>query len=172
MVYARRPGQSQADYADTGWEDEIRVVLGEHVIDDSKKNDRLDFWVPGFYLECKEKRQPLTTRWHLLPGVPEENLFVLDELSVRRAMRHGYEVFYAIKDRPTGRTFLAAQHELIGVDRVRVNRNGKGKWIINLGELRLVDDISRIPELIREILSATPWKRSDCISLGAPVPEV
>jgi len=176
MVYARTPYQKGADFGDKTFEQAVGAALGPYVIDNTLATDRLDWYVPGYLVEAKSKRQKLTARWHLLPGVPEEDLFIIDELSVRRAMKHGYEVFFALQDLPGNRLFFVALHELIGLTRVRVNRNTggglKGKWIINLAECRQIQSLDEIPDLACKILVETPWKASSCVSPSIEIPEV
>ena len=82
------------------FEQQVAAGLGEFLVDYSASTDKIDFWVPGFYLDVKEKRQKLTERWHLPPGVDEEYLVVLDELGTRKLMQHYPYGYFLIRDVP------------------------------------------------------------------------
>lgn len=161
MGYDRPPGAAQADFRNAReFEEEVGRHLGQFLIANLDSPDRLDYWVPGLYLDVKEKRQPLTERWMQLPGVPERELFVLDELSVRRGMQHQYGAYFLIRDVPGGnRLFLAPVHEAVGAERKRVQRKGKGKWILDLRNFRQIQDLGQILPTVLQDQVQTPWKR-------------
>jgi hypothetical protein len=153
------------------FEERVASQMGVPVHTRFTAKDDLDIWVPGYYLEIKEKRQPLTARWQLLPGVAEEDLFVLDEQTVRRALRHWPNVYFLIRDVPSGgRLFLIAIWELVVNDQfVRRNRVTKGKWIICLTDYRQLGDIADIHSIAVNELGTFPWKRAECITSPAAV---
>lgn len=180
MGYSRPKGASAADFnAAKEFENEVGTWLGDYKVANLEQSDRLDWWVPGFYIDVKEKRQKLTARWvGLLPGVDETDLFVLDELSVRRAMRHFPHAYFVIRDVPSGgRVFLARIDEVTGAERARLNRVGntqhaKGKWVVSLRNFRqLTDPINQLRPTILHDQVNMPWKSSACLSL-IPIPEV
>lgn len=165
MSYARSGAWKTSDWKNSKqFEAEVGAQLGEFKIDDTGEVDRLDFWIPELYVEVKEKNQKLTSRWQLLPGVPEPNLFVIDELSVRRAARHGYSAYFVMRDRPQDRLFLARVDEIWAAERVRRNREGKGKWILDLTNFRQLQSLDGLLGLMLADQVSLPWKRSDCIS--------
>jgi len=173
--YTRTDAQRAHDFANArAYEEYVAGRLGvlNHTRFDAK--DDLDVWVPGYFIEIKEKNQPLTDRWHLLDGVPEENLFILDELTVRKALRWYPEVFYLLRDNAADpdnpRLFLAPVWEVIGVERVRVDRSTKGKWILDLTKFRRIIDEADIPTMAHAMLVEQEWKKSPC--LGGEVPQV
>lgn len=181
MTYTRTAAQRSHDFANAReYEEYVSARLGvpNHTRFDAK--DDLDIWVPGYMVEVKEKNQPLTDRWHLYPGVDERDLFVLDELTVRKALRWYPAVFYLIrdnahdhhlpKDERQPRLFLAPVWELVGVERVRVDRSTKGKWIIDLQKFRRLSDEADIPTIAHALLVEQAWKRSPC--QGGEVPQV
>jgi len=168
--YSRPPGSPSADFATARiFEEEVGAQLAEQGVEHIQRfshNDDLDIWVPGYYLEVKEKRQPLTDRWHLLEGVEPENLFVLDELSVRRGVRHWPAVYFLLRDVPLNRCFLAPIWEVIACRRARINRQGKGKWVVDLTEFRQLNDLDEINPIIMQELPELPWKSSACLGRG------
>lgn len=177
MPYARPKGAHAGDFARAReFEEEVGTWLGEYKVGNLDSTERLDWWVPGVYIDVKEKRQKLNRRWHLLPGVPEQDLFVIDELAVRRAMQHFPHAYFVIRDVPGKRIFLARIDELVSAERARLNRTGttehrKGKWVIDLKNFRELTDPAR--QLLPTVLydqTSMPWKNSECISMK-PIPE-
>lgn len=172
MSYARPQGASANDFnASRDFELEVGEWLGDYKVPNLTDPNRLDWWVPGFYLDVKEKKQRLTARWHLLPGVPEVELFVLDELAVRKAMRHFPHAYFVIRDVPGGnRIFLARVDEVVAAEHVQANRTGntghkKGKWILNLANFRqLFDPASQVRPMILQDQVSMPWKDSQALS--------
>ena len=171
--YRRTAQQRTSDLAASkSFEAEVKGYLGEHVVDRTEANDALDFWVPGLFVEVKEKRQPLTTRWtDLAPWIPERDLFILDELSVRRACNHWPEAYFLIRDAVCNRLFVGSVVDLVSIDRVRVNRVGKGKWLIDLKHLDQIEELGHLVSWIRSDLTEMRWKRSECLT-RLPVPQV
>lgn len=170
-LYGRPAGAAQSDFAAArAFEEEVGNWLGEYKIANLDSSTRLDYWVPGFYLDVKEKRQPLGKRWHLLDGVPETDLFVLDELSVRRAAEHFPHAYFLIRDCPTGRIFLARIDEVFSTTHARVNRrtseqHRKGKWVLDLTNFRMLDDppLELLPLVLNDQVETT-WKQSPCLT--------
>lgn len=165
MAYARTTAQRSSDFKNAReFEEEVGQHLGSYKIEQLNANDKLDFWVPAVYLDVKEKRQRLTERWQLLPGTPEADLFVVDELSVRRASRHGFSAYFLIRDCPQTRMFLARVDEVWSAERVRRNRAGKGKWILDLTNFRQIADLAGLMPMILADQVGLNWKRSECQS--------
>ena len=164
MTYRRPPGAVYKDF-ETAREFEEFVAQGIPVPVHTRfaGKDDLDIWVPGFYLEVKEKRQSFTDRWHLLDGTPESDLFILDEQSVRRGLRHWPHVYFLLRDVPGGRMFVAPIWELAACRRHRVNREKKGKWIIDLTEFREIFAIQEIYDIAMHELPLMPWAGSECV---------
>lgn len=91
-----------------------------------------------FALEVKEKRRPYAVAsWP--QGTPEPQMFILDDLTVRKCLAHAPRAGIAVKD-VTGRRYVFfSVIDLALMPRVRVNRriernapDLKGKWIIDL----------------------------------------
>ena len=178
MAYPRPVGAGARDFAASkDFERQVGEWLGHYKIGNLESTDRLDWWVPGFYLDVKEKKQKLNPRWHLLPGVDEVDLFVIDELSVRKAQEHFPHAYFLLRDVPADRIFLARIDEVTGAERIRVNRTGstghkKGKWIMSLRNFRQLYNpgLQLMPAILDDQVSM-PWKRSECLS-AAGIPEI
>jgi hypothetical protein len=174
--YTRTAAQRRGDFeAAREFELEVQGWLGDFLVPKLNSTTELDFWLPGIYLDVKEKRQPISARWPLPPGVPQRDCFILDELSVRKAMEKYPSAYFLIRDVPGGdRLFLAPIYEVVGVERTRVQRVGKGKWIIDLANFRELDRATASTDLRTMLLAdqvALPWKASECLS-AKEVPQV
>lgn len=119
----------------------IPQVDGLNAATDSRK--RVDFkaWFegrPACHLEIKEKKQPYNTKnWPKIKksGIPEEDAFIVDEVSLRRLLSHGMYSWILARDRPGGRLITFNFHDLIHMPRYRVDRKNrshhKGKWVLS-----------------------------------------
>lgn len=170
MKYPRPPGAGVVDYqAARAFEDTVGGWLGSFKIGNLNSPDKMDWWVPGFYLDVKERKRPVGPRWPLPEGCRVEDAFILDELSIRRAMQYFPHAYFLLRALPEDRVFLARIDEVLCADRTRVNRVGptghpKGKHILNLQQFRMLEDPET--ELMSAVLAdqiAVPWKRSDCL---------
>ena len=120
MVYQRTAEQRRHDLANAkAYENYVADAIGVPVHSRFTSKTDLDLWHPGYFIEIKEKNQPLTPRWHILEHCEERNLFVLDELTVRKALRWYPEVFLLVRDNsggdPDPRLFLIPIWELIAL---------------------------------------------------------
>jgi hypothetical protein len=109
---------------------------------------RLDFQLlaPGdrvVELELKAKGQPLSEGWRCLrPDVPPSELFVLDELALRKLVDAGRYAFLLVRDVPGHRWCLWSAGDLLVASRVRHVRRlergpaarAKGKLLFDLRE--------------------------------------
>lgn len=171
LHYARTADQRRGDHAAARqFEEEVGAWLGTHRIPNLDSKDRMDWWVPGVYIDVKEKRQPISKVWPLPPGSPPEECFILDELSVRRAMEKFPHAYFVVRDVPGGnRIFLMRIDEVVCADRVRVNRVGstnvhKGKWVLDFRQFRQLSNPAE--ELLPAVLAdqvSIPWKQSACL---------
>ena len=124
-------------------------------------------------LDVKEKKGPLPDRWHLLAGVNEPDLFVIDELSVRKAASFWPGAFFLVHDRPGERYVLVwIVHLLMADVRARINRNRKGKWVINLADFIPVKGVPEADRCAKNLLVSCEWKRSSCMELGNEIGEI
>lgn len=168
MAYDRPPNNDRL--ASIEFEETVRGWLGDHVVSATNSTSKLDFHIPGISVEVKEKRQPLGGRWHLLPGVDERDLFVIDELSIRKALAHWPAAFFVIRDVPCDRLFVAPIWLMVGVERVRVDRTftggqRRGKWIIPLTSLIQLDNPeAELLPLLQRLAISGEWLDTHCIS--------
>ena len=173
MSYARPQGARSADFARAReFEETVGSWLGPFKVGNLDATDRLDWWIPGPFIDVKEKNQKLTRKWTKHIDYPEVDAFIVDELSVRRAAEHFPHAYFLIRDNPGGgRIFLARVDEVFCADRVRLDRSGstnhkKGKWIVNLQNFRLLDRPAEqlLPTVLDDQIHM-PWKASECISM-------
>lgn len=176
-MYSRPPGSQRADHiASKVFEDEVAAVLPE-ADNRTGSTTEVDFYVPGYFLEVKEKRQSFTERWLLLDGVDEKDIFILDELSFRRTASHSPNGYFLFKDVPGGeRLFYANALEVACANKARANRctsrddNGedrlKGKLILDMTQFRQLTSLKKLDKAIRADLLAKRWKDSECWAYG------
>ena len=170
MNYARPAGASRFDReAAREFENTVGDWLGPYKIAHLDATDRMDFWVPGVYIDVKEKRQPLSNQWTIPSNSRREDVFVLDELSIRRAMQYHPHAYFLLRDVPLDRIFLARLDEVLAGDHTRCDRIGKtghrkGKWLIVLTQFRQLQDPATelLPTILRDQVD-TPWKRSELL---------
>lgn len=170
--YVRPAGAPQKDFAEArAFEEAVAAAVPVPTINRFSSNTDLDIWVPGYFLEIKEKKQRYTERWtSLVHPLPEEHLFIIDELTVRRGMDKYPYVYFLLRDRLLDRTVLAPAWEMIAIPRVRVDRHGKGKWLI---DIRNFTEVALHPGQDREffhsraigLLAQTPWLDSNCVGM-------
>lgn len=110
--------------------------------------DKLDFQLLGPHerlieLEVKAKHQPLSAGWRQLRrDVTPEDLFVLDELALRKIVDAGRYAFLLVRDIPLARWVLWSAGDLVVASRVRHARRleksatprTKGKLLLDLSE--------------------------------------
>lgn len=129
------------------FEQEIKTYFDQQGIrfsDDSSAYKKLDFTIhdkigqPTFYLDVKEKRQKYNMK-HWFPFAPEADLFVLDDLTVRKCLAHAPQSGVLIRDNIRKRYYFFSVVALALMPRMRVNRpinrnkpEVKGKWLVNL----------------------------------------
>ena len=132
---------------DNSVEQEIKDYFAQKGIkfsDNSSSYKQLDFTIinkngqAAFHLDVKEKRQKYNlNNWPKF--APESDLFILDDLAVRKCLAHAPKSGIIIRDNIRKRYFFFSVVDLALVPRKRVNRpinrnqpDIKGKWLINL----------------------------------------
>jgi hypothetical protein len=91
-----------------------------------------------FFLEVKEKRQAYNA--HNWPAfVPEADLFILDDLTVRKCLGYAPRAGVLVRNNLDARYFFFSVIDLALMPKLRVNRpinrnapELKGKWLVNL----------------------------------------
>lgn len=168
MKYDRPPGAGAHDFkAARDYELQVGEMIGPYVVDNLDSTTKLDFWVPGWFLDVKERKQLLSAKWPIPGGWDPNDAFILDELSVRKALHHYPAAYFWMHDCTNDRVFLARIDEVVCGDRVRLDRetspgNSKGKWILNLSDYRELDreDQENVSLLILDDQLAMAWKQS------------
>jgi len=134
--------------------------------------DRLDFQLLGpgerlIELEVKAKHQPLSEGWcRLRADVPPPDLFVLDELAVRKIGDAGRYGFLLVRDIPMARWCLWSAGDLVVASRARHTRvlkrssatRSKGKLVFNLAESGC--DTQSLPEALDAVCAMTAQMES------------
>ena len=163
--------------------EELRLV---HVATDSMTE--LDFVTvgPGLRvapIEVKAKLQPYRGWNDVAPHLPPENVFILDELSLRRIVEAGRYAFLIVWDAPIGRWCVWSSLDLVLATKVRVarplaRRNGrqstvKAKVILDLDEAaHTCTDLYAVIDAITEDLetcdtgwsSVGPWPHGPAVA--------
>ncbi len=146
----RRPSDWKVDLAQRHpIEAQVARALDEHpelvrLSSSTASLDRLDYQLLGpgerlCELELKTKRQPYRGWAHLRPELAETDLFILDELALRRVVDAGRYPFLLVRDVPGRRWALWSTAELVLATKMRVSRKlatsgtFKGKLLIDLG---------------------------------------
>ncbi len=179
MTYKRTAAQKAHDFTNARhYEEHVEAVIGVPVHSRFNAKDDLDLWHPGYFIEIKEKNQPLSARWHIIDGADERNLFVMDELTVRRACKWYPEVFFLLRDNAHDsklpkeerqpRLFLAPIWELISVERARLDRGKKGKWVLDLSSFTRLASEADIPEIAHHMIINQAHKVSHCVAGDVP----
>lgn len=148
MSYTRQPVHWATDTAGRrAFEQTVRKAIdsdGEFVLLDSTDSfEEIDFELAcrgkRLFLEVKQKKQRYRDAWVEIAGVDEEQLFILDELAVRKIVRRCPRAYLLIQDQIMGRFTVVSALELIAMPKARVNRSidatvstFKGKWLIDL----------------------------------------
>ena len=144
------------------FEEEVRLALPGYCHVRTESSTELDFFIPCFVVEVKEKRQKLNDRWWGNLD-REENLFVMDELTVRKALKHYPYVWFVIRDVPADKVYVASISEILSADRHRFDRNGKGKWVLDTSWFDTIGDLSELMDFIKEDIATQTWKSSGCV---------
>lgn len=128
-------------------EQEIRALLEKHGVNFDEgcdSFDALDFCMHseqrgGFYFDAKEKRQEIQMANWPDAGIPQEHLFILDDLAARKVLKFAPDSGVIVRDNMRRLYFFFDVVNLFLMPRLRVNRpiewNNpaiKGKWMIDL----------------------------------------
>jgi hypothetical protein len=124
----------------------------------TSSTDRLDYQVVGpgdrlLEIEVKAKRQSYRGWAKYRPGVEERDLFILDELALRKLVEAGRYGFLLVNDMPGSRWAVWSNPDLVLTPKARVSRQlmvgggvVKGKVLISFSE-----DAHRFDELVHAI---------------------
>lgn len=148
------------------FEQEIRTFLsssGIEFADRSSSFGELDFTLlengqSVFTFDAKEKRQRYNPRnWP--DYLPEEELFILDDLAVRKALAFAPDSGICVRDNMNKKYFFYSIVDLALMPRLRVNRDihrkvkeVKGKWLVDLSNASRADNLDALIDLIRKYI--------------------
>ena len=129
----RRPGDWKIDLARRHpLENFVENAIDDHpslqrLSSSTTSLERLDFQVlaPGERLceiELKAKHQPYRAWADLRPGTLQRDLFIVDELTLRKMITAGRYAFLLVNDQPENRWLVWSTMELVLATKVRVNR--------------------------------------------------
>jgi hypothetical protein len=158
----RRPGDWRVDLARRHpLEHAVELALDNHpaltrLSSRTAALDRLDFAVLGpgerlCELELKAKHQPYRSWSDLRPGVAERDLFILDELALRKVIDAGRYAFLLVHDQPTNRWVVWTTMDLVLASKVRVNR-------------RLTTGIDRVKAKVLLDLTDSPHHHTELVA--------
>lgn len=127
-------------------EQEIKSYLTLHnepFSDLSASHTALDFYLSrhNIHIDAKEKRQRFSMKNWKEARIPQEQLFIIDDLAVRKLLLHAPHSFTVIKDSSVSPAmyFVYSIVDFLCIPKVRCRRPirrtivaFKGKWIIDL----------------------------------------
>lgn len=146
--------------------------------DASSSYSQMDFTIydrkgqPAFHLDVKEKRQRYTlANWPKF-ALEESDLFIMDDLAVRKCLAHAPKSGVLIRDNIRKVYFFFSIIDLALMPRKRVNRpinkkqpGIKGKWLVNLQngkEFKSLDDAISYIRLFLQDLDVYLFKTLEC----------
>ena len=173
------PRSSRPNSAPPSFEQEVREHLRAHGLRHTDHTDafyEMDFSIllsdaAHFHLELKEKRQHYAMEyWPAF--APEAELFILDDLTVRKALAFSPRAGVAVKDWRHNRYLFFSVVDLALMPRLRVNRkiarnqpDVKGKWLIDLRNGRSATTVADLIDQVRiylENLHVTLFEEHGC----------
>jgi hypothetical protein len=137
----------------------------------TSSTSRLDYQALGpggrlIEIEVKAKRQSYRGWSMYRPGVEEKDLFILDELALRKLVEAGRYAFLLVNDMPGSRWAVWSNPDLVLTPKARVSRQlsgggvVKGKVLISFAEdAHLFADVSHAIDFIAEtaVLVDSRW---------------
>lgn len=180
MTYTRRPGHWATDTAGRrAFEAEVRRALiadGEfEILDSTDSYDEVDFELGcrgrRIFLEAKEKKQRYREAWVEAAGLPEEHLFILDELAARKVVLRSPRAYVLINDHVAGNLHVFGALEIVCIPKRRVNRSidggkatYKGKWLIDLRHAEPAADLADALAFVKRRASSEEeiWRSLAC----------
>lgn len=169
-VRDRRPADWATDLAGRhGLENQFAAALGAHpelvvVRRSTHSLDALDYDVVGpgerlAQVELKAKRQPYQGWAALRPELAERNVFLLDELALRKIIDGGRYAYLVVADLPSRRWWVWSTVELVLASKLRTVRalatgttRLKAKVLLDLAEAGFIVDS---PTAATEVIAAS-----------------
>ena len=128
-------------------EQEIKALLGGrgvHFDEATEAFDQLDFCIYSeqrgkYHFDAKEKVQKIQTANWPETSIPQEHLFILDDLAARKVLKFAPDSGLIVRDNLRGLYFFFDVLNLFLMPRQRANRRigegetlFKGKWLVDL----------------------------------------
>lgn len=137
------------------FEQEIKQYLKAHnepFADRTESHSAIDFFLPqdNIYIDAKEKRQQFAMNNWREAVMPQEFLFILDDLAVRKLLFHAPNSFILICDTSSRHRqyFVYSIVDLLCIPKKRCRRPirrsvpaYKGKWLIDLRDAASFDEL-------------------------------
>ena len=128
------------------FEQDIKMLLAtrhEDFVDQTSSHTQVDFYLPlrNIYFDAKEKRQKFSMKNWVGIATPQEHMFIVDDLAVRKLLQHAPSSFCLIRDssaRPLMHyvysivDFLCIPKQRCRRPIERTVRTLKGKWVVDL----------------------------------------
>lgn len=135
------------------FEKEVKALLNDRNIrfkDGTRSTSELDFFLPDYHIhfDAKEKAQPFSMNNWAEARMPQEFLFIIDDLAARKLLQHAPLSFCLIKDSSISPPMLYIYSivDLLCIPKKRVKRPiertvkaFKGKWLIDLRDAAVFD---------------------------------
>lgn len=173
MGYNPRPPQKAGDFHNSkAFEQLVGSWLPDEKTDKTSSTSEMDWIVGDIRVEVKEKNQKYNaSNWVFPKDSEEKNVFIIDELSVMKALYHFPSVYFVLRDNVEGsdRCFLAPIAYIVACNRETVDRIGrtkyaKGKWVCNLLQFtELSDPATQLWPMIQQYETEKPWLKSACL---------
>jgi hypothetical protein len=129
----------------------------------SFKNLDFSFVDPGtqyrFHFDAKEKRQVYNMNNWQIENVPQEHLFIIDDLAARKVLGYAPKSGIIIRDNLRKKYFLFTILDLFLMPKKRANRSirknietFKGKWLLDFRNVKMSDSLDEIFNEIKKYL--------------------
>ena len=154
------------------FEQDIKMLLAarhEDFVDQTASHTAIDFHLPrrAICIDVKEKRQKFSTRNWAGALPPQEHLFIVDDLAVRKLLLHAPDSFCLIRD-SSARSVMHYVYSIVDFLCIPKQRSRrpiersvralKGKWLVDLRDAaafeklgEALDYILRYPRKRKEI---------------------
>lgn len=125
--------------------------------DNRSSGKKMDFVFPilgaNFHLEAKEKRQRINVSAWPRVDISERELFIVDELTIRKMLLRSPNCGMVIRDNLRERYFFCSILDIVLMPRVKANRmmegyTLKGKWLVNMQNMVLCPTL---PDVFKSI---------------------
>jgi hypothetical protein len=187
-LYERKPEYWSEDLADREFEQAVMAALdgmGWHYQDNTSAFEHPDLYLLSKVrgkqlrtaLELKDKRQPYRARWADLAGLPENELLVVDEVSLRKLLAHAPRAMLLFWDRtrPDRPYVLYTIIDLFCIPKTRIQRHIrlnadrlKAKWLLDARHGFSFSDLNHVFAAVGNYLAKD--LRGDLLALEAHGP--